>query len=193
MPESNISRRHFLQMAGAVTLGFSALRYLPETAFAATSGGYGPLIPDPKGIFDLPKGFKYRVISEAGQTMNDGLIVPGRQDGMAAFPGKNGKTILIRNHETAPDLAIGDSLGPFGKHNELLHKVDKSRLYDAGLGKTPHAGGTTTLVYDTKTGKLESQFLSLSGTNRNCAGGPTPWNTWISCEEALPQREIAWL
>src|SRR5690606_23977342 len=45
-------------------------------------------------------------------------------------------------------------------------------------------GGTTTFVWDTKSGKLEKQFLSLAGTYRNCAGGPTPWGSWISCEEA---------
>jgi secreted PhoX family phosphatase len=28
-----------------------------------------------------------------------------------------------------------------------------------------------------------SQHLSLAGTLRNCAGGPTPWGSWISCEE----------
>jgi secreted PhoX family phosphatase len=44
-------------------------------------------------------------------------------------------------------------------------------------------GGTTTLVFDTATGRLDRQFLSLAGTQRNCAGGPTPWGSWISCEE----------
>jgi hypothetical protein len=46
-------------------------------------------------------------------------------------------------------------------------------------------GGTTTLVFDTRTGKLEEHYLSLAGTCRNCAGGPTPWNSWISCEESV--------
>jgi hypothetical protein len=46
-------------------------------------------------------------------------------------------------------------------------------------------GGTTTVVYDTRTQTVERQYLSLTGTIRNCAGGPTPWNSWISCEETV--------
>jgi secreted PhoX family phosphatase len=33
------------------------------------------------------------------------------------------------------------------------------------------------------TRELESHFISLSGTIVNCAGGTTPWNSWITCEE----------
>ena len=61
--------------------------------------GYGELQPDPDQILELLKGFRYRIISEAGQMMNDGLVVPGKPDGMAAFPGPKGTTILVRNHE----------------------------------------------------------------------------------------------
>ncbi|MGQ0541095.1 MAG: alkaline phosphatase PhoX, partial [Blastocatellia bacterium] len=44
-------------------------------------------------------------------------------------------------------------------------------------------GGTTTLVIDRKTNTATRDFVSLSGTLINCAGGPTPWGSWISCEE----------
>jgi secreted PhoX family phosphatase len=44
-------------------------------------------------------------------------------------------------------------------------------------------GGTTNLVYNPVSRRVERHFLSLAGTARNCAGGPTPWNTWITCEE----------
>jgi secreted PhoX family phosphatase len=64
-------------------------------------------------------------------------------------------------------------------------------LYDYGNGRRPALGGTVTLVYDTKEKRLERQFLSLAGTIRNCAGGITPWNTWITCEEDVssPNRD----
>jgi secreted PhoX family phosphatase len=139
-------------------------------------------VPDPHKILDLPESFTYRVISREGERMDDGLRVPGACDGTAAFAGPGGTTILIRNHELLPEQR---GSGPFGRKNELLDLLNPARIYDRGGGKAPGLGGTTTLVYDTRTGKLERQFLSLAGTVRNCAGGPTPWGSWITCEETV--------
>ncbi|MCY4224003.1 MAG: hypothetical protein OXF06_04115 [Bacteroidetes bacterium] len=60
------------------------------------------------------------------------------------------------------------------QNNNLLNRLDTSYFYDAGTDESPALGGTTTLIYDTQNQKLVSQFLSLTGTLRNCAGGPTP-------------------
>ncbi|MEX2137640.1 MAG: alkaline phosphatase PhoX [Pirellulales bacterium] len=190
------SRRSFLAMTGATALGFAGLRtYLsfPQTARGQSApaptkpgAGYGPLVPDPHKILDLPEGFSYRVISRQGERMDDGLRVPGNCDGSASFAGPDGKTIIIRNQELLPDDRSG---GPFGRENKLLDLVKPCMLYDRGCGKHPALGGTTTLVYDTRTGKLERQFLSLAGTIRNCAGGPTPWGSWITCEETVLRAE----
>ena len=133
------------------------------------------------GVLDLPEGFSYQIISRAGDPMDDGFIVPGLADGMAAFPGPNGQTVIVRNHEIS-DGAPAES-GPFGANNHLFAKVDSDFIYDAGRDAGPCLGGTTTLVYDTQAQRLVGQHLSLVGTVRNCAGGPTSWNTWITCEE----------
>lgn len=112
--------------------------------------------------------------------MSDGLLVPGRADGMGTFLRKDGKVIIIRNHENSP-TPLENS--PFGLERELLAKVDISRLYDAGRGELPGLGGTTTLIYDEEKGEVIEEFMSLAGTYRNCAGGVTPWNSWLTCEE----------
>lgn len=187
-----LSRRHFLRSSGVVALAFAGLRKFSENSlWAGNAKNTEPklkdlLVSDYNRILDLPPGFSYQLISEAGEKMDDGLIVPGRHDGMCAFPGPGGKTILIRNHEVESSQV---KLGPFGSKNFRLRGVDQKKLYDFGNGKKPGLGGTTTLVYDTRPGRLEKHFLSLAGTCRNCAGGPTPWNSWISCEETVEIAE----
>ncbi|WP_449342006.1 alkaline phosphatase PhoX, partial [Streptomyces aurantiogriseus] len=69
---------------------------------ADTSGGvgYGPLIPDPKGILALPAGFTYRVITYSGKTkLESGEFTPSNHDGTATFAGPRGTTLLVNNHE----------------------------------------------------------------------------------------------
>ena len=127
---------------------------------------FGSLVQDPQGILDLPAGFQYKILSRVGETMDDGLIVPNQHDGMAAFAGKNGQTILVRNHEIHPLQTV----------NRLAADIPQ---YDRNC-----SGGTTTLMVDSDR-NLTKHFLSLAGTNRNCAGGTTPWGSWISCEEEV--------
>ncbi len=189
-----ITRRHFLSRSVAFGLGFAGLQSaFAQRVFAAggpelSVGPFGPLVPDPEGIFDLPAGFSYRVISRMGQTMADGLLVPGRPDAMAAFPGDDGLTLIVCNHEVSGG-AIAESA--FGDKAQLFTDEHRERVYDPGtnIGAGPLPGGTTTLVYDTKEHKLIRQFLSLGGTERNCAGGPTPRGTWITCEEAVSRSD----
>jgi hypothetical protein len=179
------SRRNFIKVTGVATLGFMGLdQWIKSPARAATlsetGAGYGPLLPDPAGIMNLPKGFSYKILSKKGERMSDGLLLPGAPDGMASFPGRNGRVIVVRNHENGPDSF---SNGAFGASNELVSKVAAEKFYDYGKKIIPSLGGTTTFVYDSKSGKIEKQWLSLAGTLRNCAGGPTPWGSWLTCEE----------
>jgi len=192
------SRRTFLK-AAAISAGFIGLRSFargpfsqgptqPATLPKSKAKGYGPLIPNPAGVFDLPEGFSYKMISRTGDRMDDGFHVPGAHDGMAAFTGPNGLTLLVRNHEISPER---NELSPYGSDNELWGEMDQSKVYDPANGKPLCLGGTTTLVYDTRKQELVRQYYSLAGTVRNCSGGPTPWGSWVTCEETtLKANEI---
>jgi len=177
------SRRSFLTAAAAVGVGFAGLRRLAAGDPPPGGPGFGLLVRDPEGIVDLPEGFAYSVISRHGEEMDDGFLVPGLPDGMAAFPGPDGRVLVVRNHENTP----GDR-GPFGKRDERFERLPADACYDRGAGRSPGRGGTTTMVYDPAGAALTAQFLSLAGTWRNCAGGPTPWGSWITCEETVVRR-----
>lgn len=171
----NLSRRHFLSIAGAsltgTVIGAPILRLFTRAAngLSIHTEGYGPLIPDPNGLLDLPRGFQYRAFSHTGEFMSDGFPVPAKHDGMAAFSGPNNTTILIRNHELSPNQTPA---------------VQGGNAYDPQC-----SGGTTTLVVNAQR-QLIQHYASLTGTYRNCAGGPTSWGSWISCEENTSTPDI---
>ena len=175
---TNTARRAFLWKGAALT-GLTVATPLTalearvrEEPLAAVRRGrrpdYGPLYPTVDGttglpLLQLPAGFRYVSFGWTGDPLVDGTLTPGAHDGMAAFPFRGGRIRLVRNHEIGP----GDA-------------------FDADLAYDPKAGGgTTTLEFNTFTGKVVKAWGSIAGTVRNCAGGPTPWGSWVSCEETI--------
>ena len=174
----DVSRRGFVggsaALAGGVALGgpMSALAQQSGTGQRSRSYGYGQLEPTPDVdtgtvYLDLPPGFNYRVISRQGETMDDGKPCPGIFDGMAAYPGRGGTTILIRNHENR------------SRDGEITVDVPAGKRYDPDVNVR---GGNTKLVVG-RNRQLIEQFAVLGGTHTNCAGGFAPWRSWITCEE----------
>jgi uncharacterized protein len=182
----HIGRRSFLaagaaaSAAGAMVagrgLGFDVLGEAGASPAGAGATGRGrppvdlglvPVRDRATGLelIKLPPGFEYTTYGWTGDPMDDGIATPSAHDGMAAFRhGRgHGHTLrLVRNHEQ------GSLSGAFA----------------TGMTYDPMAtGGTTNLEFDRRSGEFTRSYASLSGTIRNCAGGPTPWGTWLSCEE----------
>jgi secreted PhoX family phosphatase len=172
-----IGRREFLRAAaattGGVVIGGTFQGLLASAAGAAEpSRQLSPVTDQRDGVVRLwlPDGFEYRSFhdTEDPVTLDDGTRLPGRHDGMAAFPARDGNVWLVRNHE------VNNPGPPFGPGTP----------YDtAGRG-----GTTTTLV--TPRGKVISGFTSLNGTQMNCSGGSMPWGSWITCEETVNGPDV---
>ena len=166
---STIGRRSFLKTAAAGTGGLALAGPLQSLAACGLPGGrgYGPIEPVADGttgleLLALPKGFKYWSFGEVGSPMADGLATPPAHDGMAAFKWGH-KIRLVRNHEVR---GASTAWGP------------ADLAYDTGAG-----GGNTIIEFDPFHPDSPRSFGVLSGTSTNCAGGRTPWDSWLTCEE----------
>lgn len=179
----SFDRRSFLRGAAATTGG--VLVSGPLQALVASTAHARPPhdkfltlgdvadLRDGRVRLQLPPGFQYRSFHDtdgAPVILSDGTVLPGRHDGMAAFPGPGGNVWVVRNHEVNGS-ALNGAFGP-------LTPYDSSAL-----------GGTTTSLV-TPFGEVVESFTSLNGSQMNCAGGGMPWGSWMSCEETVNGPDV---
>ena len=176
-----LDRRTFLRRSAVATAAFGTtlgdpLR-LMGTAAAAKPDFHtlGPVADLRDGIvrLHLPEGFQYRSFhdTDGPPVLIDGgaTVLPGRHDGMAAFPASDGNVWLVRNHELNGNVAAAPGVGT---------------PYDS------RAPAMVTSVKVTPFGEVLDAFTSLNGTQNNCAGGAMPWGTWITCEETVNGPDV---
>jgi hypothetical protein len=169
----SLSRREFVNRSVLAGIGVALVGNVGSvvtTAPAAQAGGtagYGPLVSDPAGRLSLPSGFTYKVVTEAGKTtLESGEPTPQKHDGMATFVRPAGGSVIVYNHEI-----------------KVSHNAQFQVPRIPGLTYDPIAPGGCTIVEVDADGNRVTEYVALAGTSTNCAGGRTPWNTWLSCEE----------
>ena len=163
--ERGLSRRELVR-GGAITAGALALgpAWWEALARPAVRGAtpYGPLgAPDANGI-RLPEGFSSRVIARGAQPVaGTSYVFPIFPDGAATYRTGDGGWILVVNSEVPTPVPTANGAPVVGN---------------------PGEGGASAIRFDAG-GNVVDAYRILSGTTSNCAGGKTPWRTWLSCEE----------
>jgi len=66
---------------------------------------------------------------------------------------------------------------------------DQGWIYVSNSELSQKQGGASAIRFNNK-GDVIDAYPILKNTSRNCAGGKTPWNTWLSCEEYGDQGQV---
>ncbi len=156
-----MDRRQFLRSGLIGAAGVGMLSTLDMATASAAEPGIGPygsiegIQPDDNGII-LPEGFTSRVIATSGDLVeNTTHQWHIFPDGASTFPDGDGGWYYVCNSE----------------------------VFNFMTGFEGHGGVSS--IHFNKDAEIIDAFPILEGSHSNCAGGPTPWGTWLSCEEGF--------
>lgn len=107
-----------------------------------------------------------------------GALTPPDANGLSLPEGFTSRVVARSGRRVAGDhvwhaMPDGGACFPSGEDGWIY--VSNSEV---GGGE----GGVGALVFDPD-GTVVDAYAIATGTSRNCSGGPTPWGTWLSCEE----------
>ena len=184
-------RREFLKFISVTAYGLSSVSLLSTLSSCSDSSPSFGIKPSFSDELILSQGLQYYPLISWGENINSTEKFGFNNDFIAIQPIDSNRLIMWANHEYVNSLFIagyertkenvdkemlevGGSIFEVVKNNNTW-SVNKTSEYNRRLS------AKTKIPFANKTTVMEQDYAI--GTLANCAGGKTPWNTFLTCEE----------